>query len=98
MCVQVQARVCVSACIRMYTRKKNLDGSINPTVVLVSYLVHKTTVKHPVISMPDTLTDIQISNIFDSTFKIGTFRKVHLTVCKDLVHILDQLRSECSII
>lgn len=53
----------------MYIYNKNSDGFTSPTAVLVSYLVHKTTMKQPVISMPDMLTEIQISEVFDGTLK-----------------------------
>lgn len=52
-CVYTNACLCVCVCIWMYTYMKNLDGFINPTIVHVSYLVHKATVKQPIISMPD---------------------------------------------
>lgn len=53
----------------MYMYDKNSDGFTNPTAVLLSYLVHKTTMKQPVISMPGTLTEIQTSEVFDGTLK-----------------------------
>lgn len=61
--------MCVSICICMSAYQKSLYGFINPTVVLVSYLVHKATTKQLVISVPYVLSEILISEVFDSTLE-----------------------------
>lgn len=75
LCVCKCMHLCVSVCVCVCTYEKNLAGFINPTVVLVSYLVHKATVKQPVISMPNTLTEIQVSEVFGSTLTKRCFQK-----------------------
>lgn len=67
--MRVYTSACVCVCKCMYMYDKNSDGFTNPTAVLLSYLVHKTTMKQPVISMPDMLTEIQTSEVFDGTLK-----------------------------
>lgn len=50
----------------MTAYQQSLYGFINSTIVLVSKLVQKTTMKQLVISVPYVLSEILISEVFDS--------------------------------
>lgn len=67
--------ICVSICTCMTAYQKSLYGFINPTIVLVSQLVHKAATQHLVISVSYVLSEILISEVFDSTLEKRYFKK-----------------------
>lgn len=62
--VGVCMRVSIYRCMTAY--QKGLYGFINPSIVPVSYLVHKATMKQLVISVLYVLSEILISEVFDN--------------------------------